>query len=130
MGTWGAGNFENDGGAEQMTEVTRRLLDEVRRYMREPKLLEPDEPEAEIVPCNLQILGLLASQGWAGAMLPKAVELKAWKKTYLDVWDGYIDRLNPKLDYRIERRAVLTSTFDNVIMLCEVREIDRRMSEK
>jgi hypothetical protein len=42
---------------------------------------------------------------------------RAWKQAYLAVWDGSIDGLEPTPEHRAARRAVLVTTFDQLIDL-------------
>ncbi len=115
MGTWGSGNFDDDTAADHLSTITGRLITEVAEAMASaPVEIEPDEYWGVAVPCNLELLHLLAKQRWVGATLPPAETIAAWKATYLGVWDRAIDSLGPNPDYKGERRAVLTATFEKL----------------
>ncbi|GIG56930.1 hypothetical protein Lfu02_13020 [Longispora fulva] len=115
MGTWGSGNFDSDTAADHLAELTDRLLDEVVAAMAgDPVELEPDEYWGVAVPCNLELLCLLARQGHVGVALPAPETVAEWKTTFLAIWDATIDGLEPKPDYRVARRAVLVETFDRL----------------
>lgn len=115
MGTWGSGNFDSDTAADHLSVVTDRLIDEVAEAMSgDPAEIEPDEYWGVAVPCNLELLHLLAQQNHAGAGLPDPVTIAGWKDAYLAVWDRTIDELEPAAEDRERRRAVLVRTFDQL----------------
>ncbi|MGW2051777.1 DUF4259 domain-containing protein [Streptomyces sp. NPDC001858] len=118
MGNWGTGNFDNDTAADHLSFLTDRLITEVADAMAGDLVaIEPDEYWGVAVPANLELLSLLARQGYVGASLPEAEVVEGWKKTYMAVWEGYIDNLTPSSGYKDERRAVLIRTFDDVAEL-------------
>ncbi|MEU9624225.1 DUF4259 domain-containing protein [Streptomyces sp. NPDC048155] len=118
MGDWGTGNFENDTAADHLSILTDRLITEVADAMAGDLVgIEPDEYWGVAVPANLELLSLLARQGYVGASLPEAEVVVGWKKTYMAVWEGYIDELEVSSGYKDERRAVLIRTFDELAEL-------------
>lgn len=113
MGVWGRGNFDGDTAADHLGEVMQRLIDEVEAAMAgDPVELEPDEYWGAAVPCNLELLTMIARQGHVGTVLPSPEVAAVWKETYLRVWDATIDDLGPKEGFKEDRRAVLVATFD------------------
>ncbi|MFK3982824.1 DUF4259 domain-containing protein [Micromonospora sp. NPDC050397] len=115
MGSWGSRNFDNDTAADHLAMVTDRLVTEVAEAMAgDPVRIEPDEYWGVAVPCNLELLCLLADQRYVGVVLPPPETVADWKRRYLAVWDGSIDGLEPTEDYRAERRAILVDTFDRL----------------
>ena len=125
MGTWGAGNFEDDTALDHLSVVRNtykleamcaELLGAVKDAMASPNSLEPDEYEGVIVPCNLEIIAQMMDVfGASVCTLPRPSVLEKWKNTYLKVWDGYIDELDPDPDWKQSRREVLVQTFDRVL---------------
>jgi hypothetical protein len=115
MGTWGAGNFDSDTAADHLAMVVDRLVTEVAEAMAgDPVRIEPDEYWGVAVPCNLELLHLIARQGFVGAVLPDVATIETWKAAFLGVWDATIDGLEPTPQYKAERRAVLVRTFDQL----------------
>lgn len=115
MGTWGTGNFDNDTAADHLSGLTGRLVREVADAMAgDPVELEADEYWGNAVPCNVEILTLLAGR-WVGVTLPPAETVEAWKAAYLSAWEASIDGLEPTPEFRAERRAVLERTFDALL---------------
>jgi len=116
MGVWGPGNFDDDTAGEYVWGITERLIKETNDAMRNPRQLEPDEYWGVIVPCNVELLSLLASKRW-GASVPKPSVVEQWKETYMTVWEGYIDKLilpeHP--EHKALRREVLLRTFDELL---------------
>lgn len=118
MGTWGSGNFENDTAADHLSILMDRLITEVADAMAgAPVEIEPDEYGGVVVPANLELLSLLARQGYVGASLPEVEVVEEWKKAYMAVWEGYIDNLAPAPGHKEERRTVLIRTFDELAAL-------------
>jgi hypothetical protein len=125
MGTWGAGHFEDDTALDHLSALRNtyklegmcaELLGAVRDAMANTASLEPDEYEGMIVPCNLEIIAQMMDVfGSSICMLPKPSVLERWKNTYLNVWDGCIDELEPDPDWKQSRREVLGQTFDRML---------------
>ncbi|MFF2962085.1 DUF4259 domain-containing protein [Streptomyces sp. NPDC057963] len=115
MGTWGSGNFDSDTAADHLSDITGRLLSEIEEAMAgDPVGLEPDDYWGVAVPCNIELLCLIAEQHHVGAVVPGAVVVEGWKKTFMDVWERTIDDLEPKPEYKEKRRAELIRTFDRL----------------
>ncbi|SDS81956.1 DUF4259 domain-containing protein [Actinoplanes derwentensis] len=115
MGTWGSGNFDSDTAADHLSSLTARLVREIEDAMSgDPVELEADEYWGVAVPCNLEILNVLATQHWVGVTLPEAATVESWKATYLAAWDASIDDLEPSPEFKTQRRATLVSTFDQL----------------
>ena len=125
MGTWGPGNFENDTAAEHLIELCKPLVQQITQAAASPELMQPDEPDSDIMLANIEILSALAESigrhetGWVGDTVfpfpfPAVEEIEQWKLEYLRVWDGYIDGLVPSDDYKRRRRDVIVATFERL----------------
>ncbi|MFF3951592.1 DUF4259 domain-containing protein [Streptomyces sp. NPDC001890] len=120
MGTWGSGNFDSDTAADHLSGITGRLVSEIEEAMAgDPVGLEPDEYDGVAVPCNVELLCLMAEQNHVGARVPEPAVAEGWKKTFLDVWERTIDDLEPEPEYKEERRTELIRTFDRLVALAE-----------
>lgn len=126
MGTWGAGNFENDDAAEYLIGLCKLLVEQIRSILAQPQLLQPDETDSDVMMANVEILAVLGSNigktsnDEIGHLtfpfpLPGSEEVERWKHDYLEVWDGYIDQLGPSEDYKKRRRRIIVDTFDHLI---------------
>lgn len=123
MGTWGAGNFDGDTAADHLSSLTARLREEIAKAMAgDPVELEPDEYWGNAVPCNVEILAMLAEQRWVGVVVPDLATVIAWKAKFLGVWEASIDSLEPSPAWKKQRRAVLVATFDRLAKECRRRE--------
>lgn len=130
MGTWGAGNFDSDTAADHVSGLSARLRDEIAAAMAgDPVELEPDEYWGTAVPCNVEILAMLAEQRWVGVDVPDLATVTAWKATYLGVWRA-IDELGPSAAWKKERRAVIAATFDRLAKECRRRERPAKPAKK
>ncbi len=114
MGVWGAGNFDNDTAADHVSLITSRLFDEIQEAMDDPSELEPDEYWGAAVPCNIQLLVLIAKQGFVGCRIPDPETAVTWKRVYMKVWERNIDNLQPHAEHKARRREVLQETFDEL----------------
>jgi hypothetical protein len=125
MGTWGTGNVEDDTALDHLSALRNtyklesmyaELLGAVRDAMANTASLEPDEYEGVIVPCNLEIIAQMMDVFDSSiCTLPKPSVLERWKNTYLNIWDGCIDELEPDPDWKQSRREVLGQTFDRML---------------
>jgi hypothetical protein len=115
MGTWGHGNFEDDTAADHLSEITGRLVNEITEAMSNPSELAPDEYWGCAVPCNIEILSLIASKNWTGTILPDPMTIEEWKSIYMTTWEDYIDELEPELEYKTQRHQLLVKTFDDLL---------------
>ena len=122
MGTWSHGNFDNDTAADHLSLLTQRLIDEIAEAMEDPSEVEPDEYWGVTVPCNLELLYVIAKRGYVGCMLPESETLVRWKETYMSVWERTIDGLDPKPEHRRKRRRALLRTFSQLLRLIRERE--------
>ncbi|MBO9624803.1 MAG: DUF4259 domain-containing protein [Microbacterium sp.] len=125
MGTWGPGNFEDDTVADGLSEITDDLIAKIAEQFADEDddtALEPDEWGGSMVPAWLELLTDISSVGRVGATFPDSSTVAAWRDRYLRVWDEYIDELDPDEDYRVDRLAVLTATFERAIDLARTRE--------
>lgn len=113
MGTWGSGNFESDTALDHLGPQVAAIVDRIAAAMDgDPAELEPDEYAGVTVPCDVELLTVLARAGlFTGRALDPAT-VAAWKHRYLEVWEATIDGLEPTPAHKAERRAVLRRTFD------------------
>lgn len=116
MGTWSHGNFDNDTALDWLDDITGQLLDEIAEAMASPQSLEADEPDADLVPCRIELLCVMAENGME-PQWPASATLARWKETFLAAWDASIDALEPDADYRHNRRLTLEATFDRMLAL-------------
>ncbi|MFB7719905.1 DUF4259 domain-containing protein [Nocardia sp. NPDC056100] len=125
MGVWGPGNFDSDTAADGLGELTDHIIGNIAEQFQDPSddtALEPDEWGGDMVPAWLEILVQLVEPARVGANIPSVAVLSEWRERYLRVWDGYIDELGPSEEFKAQRRAVLTGTFDKAIALATIRE--------
>ncbi|NYE93889.1 hypothetical protein FHU41_000110 [Psychromicrobium silvestre] len=112
MGTWDAGNFDNDDAMDQLGGLVSEMVQKIE-FAIDNELLEPDETQGVWLPCQVEILTLFAQR--FNVTLPSVETITRWRDEYIEVWEGYIDELEPDPDYRRERRTVLDSTFNDAI---------------
>ncbi|MEX8193759.1 DUF4259 domain-containing protein [Comamonas guangdongensis] len=128
MGTWSHGNFDNDTALDWLDDITGQLLDEIAEAMESPACLEADEPDADLVPCRIELLCAMAEKGMP-PQWPDVETLAEWKRIYLEVWDSSIDELEPSEDYKQGRRATLVATFDRMLALAHLAQEERESED-
>lgn len=112
MGTWGPGNFDSDTAADLVSTLASKLVHDIETAMQgDPVGLEPDEWDGTTVPCNVELLTLIAKQGWVGVVLPAPEVVAGWRTTFVSVWDASVDGLKPSPEWKTQRREVLLTTF-------------------
>jgi hypothetical protein len=114
MGSWGNGNFEQDGVLDFVwREVQQPLLRKIQMMVEKPANAEADEPESGSIVAAVEILALLSEH--VNAAPPKPVEVANWKQTFLDAWDRTASDVYAEQEDVIERRSVIAGTFDRLI---------------
>ncbi len=116
MGTWGEGNFDNDGALDYLAEITTGLVKTIEETLADEIMASLDEDgEAKLVP-SLDILATLR-ENYSYIILPKVEKIESWKSSYLKIYDEQIDDLTLKQGYKEQRRATIEATFDKLINL-------------
>jgi len=113
LGTWGFGNFESDDALDFVDEQIDRLVAIITEiFADEQRFLLDEGAEGQLMP-SAEILILLCEH--CGALLPKEIDVAAWKRRYLDMYDAQIDGVSWAPGYKEARRAVIESTFDRLL---------------
>jgi hypothetical protein len=110
MGTWAAGNFDNDGALDYMGELMDLLTARVEESFDAGAALD-EEGEAILMP-SIEVMALLSEN--CKTSPPDAKTVRKWKKKYLRIYDSEIDDLLPADDFKQERRKVIETTFDRL----------------
>ena len=109
MGTWGAGNFQNDQSLDWLwSDVQKPLIEKLNS-----ETAKHDESSGEEIMAAVEVLAVLCEQ--LNADPPKPLEVTAWRDAYLRAWESYIDASDPKPGYKEERRAVIVNTFERLL---------------
>jgi hypothetical protein len=113
MGTWGFGNFESDAALDFVDEQIDRFVAIITEvFADEQRSLLDEDAEGQLMP-SVEILILLCEH--SSAALPKEIDVAAWKRRYLELYDAQIDGLSAAPGYKEARRAVIESTFDRLL---------------
>src|SRR5262249_31322174 len=105
MGTWGAGNFDNDSALDYMGEVEEELVRRIEDILADEDRCALDEDGEGVLMPTLEMLSVLHEQCHLG--LPERETVQRWKAQYLAVFDDQIDGLDPKPGYKEARRAII-----------------------
>ena len=109
MGTWAAGNFDNDGALDYVGEVMDGLVARIEGVFAEEGAADLDEYGEAVIMPSVHIISLLHEHCHAAP--PKPAVVAGWKSRYLAIFDEQIDDLEPAGDFASERRAVIENTF-------------------
>jgi hypothetical protein len=116
MGVWGAGNFSNDAALDYLgSGIVAPLIRKLEAIVENPSLAEPDERTSSEAMVAVDVISTLCER--FGAIPPEPELVEACGSTYLRVWEGYIDRLDPKPDYKQARRAAIEASFGELARL-------------
>jgi hypothetical protein len=117
MTAWGPGNFQNDDALDFIHEEMDRRVAAIEAIFADSQRFELDDTgdaEGELIP-RVAILALLCDH--SGGLLDSTVDVGAWTAQYVEMYDDNIDNLQPRGDYKRQRRAVIEATFDKLIRL-------------
>jgi hypothetical protein len=120
MGTWAAGNFDNDSALDHAQKMADLLMDQVEDTLASEHGMELDERDSARMMASIELVWLIGRH--VRLSLPTAETVEYWKTEYLDVWDRHIDGLRPVPGFKEERRAVIVESFDRLIALCRSQE--------
>ncbi len=117
MGTWGSGNFENDAELDFINKQVDHYVGLIEAIFGDTERFRLDEDaESMLMPC-IELLLLVCTH--CHGVLPKALSVSTWKVRYLAMYDKQIDRLEPRSDFKRQRRSIINDTFDKLLQLHE-----------
>lgn len=117
MGTWGAGNFENDGALDYLGNLVASLIATVNECLADPDRSSLDLGGEAVVMPSVDIIALLCERYDAPA--PGESLVARWHEQYLRIYDEQIDSLDPRPDYKEHRRATIEQTFERLESLAQ-----------
>ena len=109
MGTWGAGNFDNDAANDYIDDLCHELADQVEQCFAVEGGCDLEETgEGTLIP-TIEILSVLCE--YSSGLPPEPERVAEWKQKYLAIYDEEIDYLDPTPEHKVERRRVIEDTF-------------------
>ena len=114
MGTWGAGNFDNDGALDFAGELADGLMARIDAILSDTEgASDLDEcGESELMP-SVALISLLCDR--VGTAPPTPEKARSWRDDYVCIFDNQIGLLDPSADFERERRAEIVRTFDELL---------------
>lgn len=109
MGTWGAGNFDNDSAMDYVGEFEHELVARIEDILADEDRCALDEEGEGVLMPTLEILSTLFEHCHFG--LPERETVQRWKTQYLAVYDEDIDYLTLSQEFKEARRAAIEATF-------------------
>src|SRR5262245_13955235 len=98
MGTWSEENFGNDGARDYLAMLTAKLVATINEVFADPERTALDEDGETLLMPSVEVLALLCER--YDVAPPRPATVRQWHQTYLAVYDGQIDNLRPKGDYK------------------------------
>ena len=112
MSAWGPSNIENDAAHDFVNEQIDRYVSHIEDiFGNEGRFLLDEDAEGMLMP-SVEIVSLLCEH--CHGVLPEKLEVATWKARYLAMYDDQIDGLEPRDEYKRQRRAVIEATFDRL----------------
>jgi hypothetical protein len=109
MGTWGAGNFSNDGALDYIAHIEDSLVKDIERILGGGARLNEEIGREFVLIPNVVIISLLCEH--CNAAPPKEKDVKRWRKKYLQAYDKEIDAWGVDEEFKAQRREVIDQTF-------------------
>src|SRR5213078_2312225 len=114
MGTWGVGNFDNDGAGDHVDMIIGQLEATIRDCLADEFKVMLDEDGESVLMPSVEILAVLCE--YCKATPPTVEVIQGWQQRYLQVYDQQIDELvlDPKSGFKEQRRRVIVDTFNRL----------------
>jgi hypothetical protein len=130
MGTWDAGNFDNDAARDFLGVIMDRwisILDEALagQVPPEPALMGLAPGFEMLEGCVMPMTELLIAtieHFEAAECVPTPKKVAGWSELALASYDSEIDAFDPDEDYKEERRRVIADTFARLLAIAETHE--------
>jgi hypothetical protein len=112
MGTWGSGNFDNDAAGDYRDSTTFQLIGKIEECFESEMGYDLDEGgEGELMP-SVAMLVVLCQH--CDGPPPQVDQVRQWRERYLEIYDDQINDLASAPDFKVERRNVIVTTFNQL----------------
>jgi hypothetical protein len=123
MGTWGAGNLDNDYAGDELSDRGTDLIKTLWARAKDKKSREGDEYDYTTLFVEFEIAFALESHSLLrSGFFPTPEEVKQLKQEYLAEWEPYYRRLGGNSErseeHLQERRKCIAKTFDRFRRIC------------
>lgn len=109
MGTWGAGNFDNDSALDYVGDLVYEMQQKVDDILADEDRRARDEEGEGVLMPTIVVMSLLYEHCTAPA--PDLEKVRSWKKRYLAVYDEDMEDYDLTPGFKEERRQVIEETF-------------------
>jgi hypothetical protein len=124
MGTWGPGNMDRDDSREFLDGIVLGLHKVVEDCLKpenfHPGFFLEQYGDIKVMPA-IDVIVTLFEHYDHGVMLEKATA-KAWKETYLKIYDETAHYYGSSEEHKIQRRRVIEATFERLEELARLWE--------
>ena len=105
MGTWDSGNFDNDTALDFLGNIT----DEIAKELYDPEGVE----DIDLIMAAVSTYSALLAE--CPVHVPDPESLVKLRDSVLRVYDAKIDELEPKGDYKADKRRIIEETFSTLL---------------
>jgi GT2 family glycosyltransferase len=107
LGTWGAGNFDNDSAVDYIVRLADDLETKIDEILADEDLSALDEYGEGVLMPSIVLISLLYDH--CHAPTPDLEKVQSWKQKYLAIFDDQIEGAKP--EYAEKRRLTIVETF-------------------
>ena len=111
MGTWSAGNFDNDGALDYAGGLVSSFAARIEAILSDEVMSRLDEDGERILMPSAELISVLCER--SGCAPPQPAAIASWQERYLAIFDVQIEGLAGE-GYAQERRAVIVQTFETL----------------
>jgi hypothetical protein len=118
MGTWGAGNFDNDAAGDYLDSIKQQLVKAIEDCLAgktEWSLFECGEEQ--LMP-SVDLLCLICEH-YDKSPIVEVETVRGWKQKFLSYYDEVSNDVGAKPDYLVKRRKVIEETFNRLEKLAD-----------
>jgi hypothetical protein len=125
MGTWDAGNFDNDSARDFLAVMMDRWISIIGEPPPEASQMEL-APGLELIEgCVMPTAELLIAtieRFEEAERVPTPKQVTGWSELALAAYDSEIEGFDPDEEYKRERRRVIADTFARLLAIAESHE--------
>lgn len=118
MGTWGAGNLDNDYALDELCDRSAKLVRSMMARARRKRSREADEYDYTTLFVEFEIVFALESKGLLMGELPEPEQVEELKLSFIADWEPYYKDMAASKEHFKERRQCICRSFNRFKRIC------------
>lgn len=118
MGTWGAGNLENDYALDELCDRSAKLVEAMMDRARGKRSREGDEYDYTTLFVEFEIVFALEAKGLLMGRLPEPDDVEELKLSFIQDWEVYYEEMAASPEHLKKRRQCIMRTFNRFKRIC------------